>query len=256
MIKILSIFKKIHNYDIYLQNTYLRYTPFHPCFWSHFKLFTAIKSISHYAKGDLLDIGCGNKPYAKILSKYIISYTGLEINQEVKYFGNRADVYGNAKSLKFKDNSFDTILCTEVIEHIDDPFKVLNEIYRVLKPNGILILTAPFSFPVHDKKDYWRFSTQGLKEIFHKSGFHDEKIVPVNNTSMTIAILLNIYLFDLGFYWNKWLYPFGLIFRPFILISIFIINVFFWLLGILIKSEHLPSNILALGIKLKIKNNL
>ena len=49
-----------------------------------------------------------------------------------------------------------------------DPLKVINEIYRVLKPDGILILTAPFSFPVHDKKDYWRFSTPGLKEIFLK----------------------------------------------------------------------------------------
>ena len=128
MIKILNLFKRIHNYDIYFQNKYLRYTPFHPCFWSHFMLFKSIKSFSHLAKGHLLDIGCGNKPYEKIFSKYIISYIGLEINQDVKYFGNRADVYGDAKSLKFNDSSFDTILCTEVIEHVDDPLKVINEI--------------------------------------------------------------------------------------------------------------------------------
>ena len=56
------------------------------------------------------------------------------------------------------DSSVDVIVCISVLEHIFEHEKAINEIERVLKPGGELILTIPFGFPYHDEVDYWRFS--------------------------------------------------------------------------------------------------
>ena len=151
--------------------------------------------------------------------------------------------------LNIESESIDTILCTEVLEHIENPIAAINEFFRVLRPGGIVILTVPFAFPVHDEKDYWRFSEQGLRLLFDNSGFIVEEIKPITNTAMSIAILFNMYIFDIGFVWKKWLYPFGLLLRPILWIIIAIINLSFGLAGLIITSEHLPSNIMLIAKK-------
>ncbi len=76
------------------------------------------------------------------------------------------DTVGDAHTLTFKDNSFEFILCTEVLEHLHTPQKAIDEMKRVLKPGGTLILTTRFVFPIHDAPyDYYRYTEFGLKHI-------------------------------------------------------------------------------------------
>jgi SAM-dependent methyltransferase len=74
------------------------------------------------------------------------------------------DQVGSLLALPFSDNSFDGIVLTEVLEHCTDPKAAIAEVFRVLKPGGLLLVTSPFCWPTHqteDYKDYWRFARQG-----------------------------------------------------------------------------------------------
>ncbi|PWG74541.1 SAM-dependent methyltransferase, partial [Enterococcus hirae] len=78
-----------------------------------------------------------------------------------------------------RSGAFDTVLCTQVLEHVRDPKKALQELPRVLRPGGVLILSAPHLSMVHDAPhDYFRYTGFGLAELLDNCGFRAERIVP------------------------------------------------------------------------------
>lgn len=127
-----------------------------------------------FAKGKLLDIGCGNKPYEGIIEPSIIEYIGCDIIQSSL---NVVNVICPANELAFESESFDTVFSTQVIEHVADYQGMIRETYRVLKPGGCAIFTAPFAWELHEEPyDFFRFSKHGLKHIFSENGFKIELI--------------------------------------------------------------------------------
>ena len=159
------------------------------------------------AHGVLLDVGCGAKPYEKTFAPFVEKYYGTEYSPESGYRGNRADVAGDASLMPFADASFDTILCTEVMEHVMDPEKVTAEFARILKPDGIVIITVPFFFPIHDEYDFFRYTDKGIAVMMERYGLEIEEVRPLSGTGITLAIMLNLFWFEFGFLWTKWLYP-------------------------------------------------
>lgn len=67
--------------------------------------------------------------------------------------------------LPFADNTFDLIVSGQTLEHVQNPFKSVREMKRVLKPNAYIILIAPSSGPRHDEIDCWRIMDDGFKAI-------------------------------------------------------------------------------------------
>ena len=66
-----------------------------------------------------------------------------------------------------KDNIFDLTICTEVLEHTNNPFKAANELIRITKPGGYIAISTPFDFRIHNPlPDNWRFTEHGLKLLF------------------------------------------------------------------------------------------
>jgi len=73
------------------------------------------------------------------------------------------------------DNTFDVVICTEVLEHTNNPFKVVEELKRIVKENGVVCISTPFNFRIHGPlPDNWRFTIHGLKTLF--SIFKDVEI--------------------------------------------------------------------------------
>jgi len=141
---------------------------------TYFILNDIKKAINEFASGAVLDIGCGNKPYKNLFNEKNDSYIGCDIIQSSE---NVVDYICPANELIFKDESFNTVFCTQVLEHVADFNGVISEAYRVLKPNGVAIFTVPFAWELHEEPyDYQRFSKYGLKYIFENKGFKIEKV--------------------------------------------------------------------------------
>jgi ubiquinone/menaquinone biosynthesis C-methylase UbiE len=105
------------------------------------------------AGGRLLDAGCGEQRYRPFCSHLV--YAGQDFAQYNGQGDGRAlqtgtwdqskvDIVCDITSIPEPDQSFDAILCTEVLEHVPDPLAVIRELNRLLKPGGYMILTAPF----------------------------------------------------------------------------------------------------------------
>ncbi len=113
----------------------------------------------------VLDLGCGAKPYKSYFQNPQL-YVGVDL------CSHSADVRGVGEYLPFAKESFDTAICTQVLEHVEDPKIVLEEINRVLACDGWLVLsTHGFWIEGHEKVDLWRWTIQGLRKIFEESGF-------------------------------------------------------------------------------------
>lgn len=82
-----------------------------------------------------------------------------------------SQVQGDASALPFKSRCIDTVICTEVLEHLDEANAALSEIYRVLTHDGYLIVTVPFLLGVHDIVDYHRWTETGLENLLVRAGF-------------------------------------------------------------------------------------
>ncbi len=79
---------------------------------------------------------------------------------------------GDVLNAPFDDGTFDTIIATQVAEHVEKPWIMVKEIKRILKPNGVCILTAPFMIPSHnDPTDFFRFTKDGTISLFKNEGF-------------------------------------------------------------------------------------
>jgi len=95
--------------------------------------------------------------------KSIISTLDIDIKSGADYIADLC----NDNSKLIPSNSFDIIVCTEVLEHTLNPFRAVAEIYRMLKTKGVALITVPFNFRIHGPlPDCWRFTEHGLRQLF------------------------------------------------------------------------------------------
>jgi SAM-dependent methyltransferase len=151
------------------------------------------RSIALYApllSGKLLDIGCGRKPYKELFFN-TKEYIGLEFDSERQRNSSLADVFYDGKKLPFTDSSFDSILATEVLEHVFNPEEFLAEASRVLRKGGFLLLTCPFVWDEHEQPhDYARYSSFGLKHLVERSGL---EVIQQRKTGSAISALFQLF---------------------------------------------------------------
>lgn len=145
----------------------------------------------------ILDVGSGDSPYRELFAEFDYltnDWAGTTHAPEVA-----VDVVAPAHDLPFEDGDLDGIVCTQVLEHTPEPWAVLEEFARVLKPGGRVILTAPLTWYLHElPHDYYRFTANGLGHLLARAGFVDADIRPMNDTPATIAELLRHVQWILG----------------------------------------------------------
>lgn len=158
-------------------------------FW--FKSFTRKSLDRHlpplfkeYISGNVLEVWGLHSPY-KSLYEWYTSYTTLDIVEN-----SWADIIADIHQSWIVDEAYDTIIATEVLEHLYNPHLAVSEIQRILKPWGWFIGSTRFIYPYHGTPyDYFRFTEYGLKATF--SNYTHVKIIGIWNRFHGIADLLS-----------------------------------------------------------------
>ena len=151
-------------------------------------LLGSIKELGDNISGKTLDVGCGTKPYEKYFKSS--EYIGLEIETTVHREVSKADFFYDGTKFPFNNNEFDSIVTNQVFEHVFNADSFLNEINRVLKKNGILLLTVPFVWDEHEQPyDFARYSSFGIKSVLEKNGF---EIIAHRKTVTNFGVIIQL----------------------------------------------------------------
>ncbi len=116
----------------------------------------------------VLEIGSRSAINQEELSNLRPLFPGSEYIGTDMQKGIGVDIVADATKLPFEDKSFDLVLCLETLEHAERPWEIVNEIERVTKTNGVIILSSQQNFPLHmHPSDYFRYTPYGLSSLIH-----------------------------------------------------------------------------------------
>jgi SAM-dependent methyltransferase len=116
----------------------------------------------------IVDVGCGSKPYISIFEPLNVKYIGVDLAEN-----KLADLFiGPNNTIPLQDCYADLVLSTQVLEHIEEPLKYLSECRRILKTDGVLVLSTHGYWSYHPSpEDYWRWTRSGLRTLFKEAHF-------------------------------------------------------------------------------------
>jgi SAM-dependent methyltransferase len=144
------------------------------------KIVAALKRVRTHARGELLDVGCGSKPFAGVFDGLVQRYWGTDLAGSLYLGDERPDAFATAGAQPFRDGAFDTVLGLSMLTYLPQPLDMLVEAARVLKPGGVLILEFTQMVPLHDEPhDYFRFTRYGAEFLLRRAGFEPVAFVPV-----------------------------------------------------------------------------
>lgn len=122
------------------------------------------KAIKEHARGLLLDLGCGKVPLYETYKEYVSDNVCIDWENSLHknpFVDHQMDLN---KEIPLPDRQFDTVLMTDVLEHISNPGRLMSEVTRLLKAGGKLIATVPFLYWIHEKPfDYYRYTEFQLR---------------------------------------------------------------------------------------------
>lgn len=139
------------------------------------------------AHGDVLDVGAGAQPYRGLLPDDV-RYRAIDVSLAEAFGYNQPDTeYYEGNMWPVESSSVDLVLSTETLEHVPEPALFLAEARRVLRPDGSLVLTVPFSARWHYiPYDYWRYTPSSLSALLQSAGFSDVCVYARGN-ELTVA---------------------------------------------------------------------
>lgn len=153
-----------------------------------------VRAMRQYLRGRVLDIGCGLKAKRFLVDDKVTSYVGLD-HEASLHDRSQVDLVGTAYAIPQPDASFDGIVCTAVLEHLEEPKAALRESLRVLKPGGHAIYTVPLYWHLHEEpRDFYRYTRHGLRYLFTQAGYEPVEIVPASGFWITFGSEWNYYL--------------------------------------------------------------
>ena len=214
---------------------FLRRTPLHPQ-WLLGNNKRVVRWLAQSATGRVLDIGCADRWVEPRLSSGC-EYIGLDYpvtGQQM--YGSRPDILADASAMPLADESIDTVIILEVMEHLRRPHEALQEIARILRPQGTLLLSMPFLYPVHDAPhDYQRLTIHGLARDAEAVGLRIDSLSPNLGSAETAGLIASLALGGMSLRAIRQRSP-GALLVPLLLITIPIVNMLAWVLGRLLPA--------------------
>jgi len=158
------------------------------------KIRNVTESLAFGSSERWLDVGCGLRPYESYFPGN--GYVGVDVEVSGREKGMKSpDCYYDGRALPFADGSFDGAFSTQVLEHVPDPAAVLQEMHRVVKPGGALVISLPFVWQEHEEPyDFFRFTRFGITELLERTGFECRRIEPDSGAVETLAVTFNNFL--------------------------------------------------------------
>jgi SAM-dependent methyltransferase len=138
----------------------------------------------------VLDAGAGEQPYARFFAH--CTYEAADFEKVDKPYAKSTYVC-DLGSIPVEDERFDAIIFNQVMEHLPEPLAVLKELRRVLKPQGVVMCTAPFFYEEHEQPyDFFRYTQFGWRHLMQKAGFEVTRLDWMEGYFGTLAYQLEI----------------------------------------------------------------
>lgn len=147
-----------------------------------------------YLRGRLIDVGCGAKNKRLLIGDLVEAYVGVDHADSMHDLSD-VDMIGSAYAIPVDDGSFDSLLCTSVLEHLEEPDRAIGEAHRILKPGGHALYTVPLFWHLHEQpRDFFRYTEYGLRHLFESAGFAVIEIRALSGFWVTFGSELSYYL--------------------------------------------------------------
>lgn len=168
---------------------------FSPDYMIRRALYVAVREMAPRVSGQVLDFGCGSKPYADLFA-HAGSYVGVDLQVSGHdHHDSKIDVFYDGQTLPFADGQFDSVISFEVFEHIFNLPRVLKEICRVTRPSGCLLISIPFAWNEHEiPYDYARYTSFGISHLLEESGYEVVELRKTTSHLVAVGQLLIVYL--------------------------------------------------------------
>jgi SAM-dependent methyltransferase len=148
-------------------------------------------AVQQFGQGVALEIGSGTGAFADEFRSRFSTYITLDYEAR----SSNLQIQGDGQSLPFGDQSFNTVISIDVLEHVRHPWKMFTEIKRVLVPGGRLILITPFFFWAHEEPyDFFRVSKYGLLQMCQENGMEVLRIEPTCGFVASLGLLTTVAL--------------------------------------------------------------
>jgi SAM-dependent methyltransferase len=142
-----------------------------------------LRPLLKYVRGKVLNAGCGSRDITDFLVKGgATSVEHCDLKSSIP-----GAIIADLTSIPRPDNTYDTILCNAVLEHVQFPDRVVQELSRLVKPDGYLLLCIPFMQPYHPSPDFRRYSREGMLELARVHDLEALEILPVHTLAQTIT---------------------------------------------------------------------
>jgi SAM-dependent methyltransferase len=143
-----------------------------------------------HASGRLLDMGCGKVPFYAAYRAFVSNVECIDWSHSphgTDFVDKTCDLAG---SIPYSDGSFDTILLSDVLEHLPEPINCWREMNRLLSPGGKVLLNVPFYYQIHEEPhDFYRYTEFALRRFAHSTGFEIIELRPIGGALEIFADL-------------------------------------------------------------------
>lgn len=142
--------------------------------------------IKQHARGDALDAGTGRAPFKPLMEQQCDSVTCIDVEDRAGLVDLVADVQAMPQ---VKSDAYNFVLCSQVLEHVPRPWDAMAELSRVLRADGVLVLSVPHLSPIHEAPhDYYRYTPFGLTTLAEQSGL---EVISIQPTGGLFCFLLH-----------------------------------------------------------------